>query len=411
VFQSKFFSLAVLLLAGFTLQAADLSWSVYDKKTEKKLLDLDGKAVENADGKKILVCDGKQIENADGTSLLAFDKDTTSGFSVRNPKDAAVRLLWCSGHELCKKVEGGVVFHYDGLNQNLASDSKSPAIYTLTCHNGNGDSRLQPWQVVAIAYALQPKLFEVSAADMKAQRDAASATEKEEDLRVANRLKGQFDIITSSVKTLNKGSANVKAYGKYFHVTYDFTDAKKLQGIGLFLPSAAQDNEEILVALSDDGIVGLGLYEIKEGALEGTWHPTSLIAEPKTALGVEKLTGKTGDDLTGQFKITEAKTPGKGDAYTGTLDLEKIKRFDGNDVPTYQMTWTFGELKMIGAGMVVEHFGADSKRKKYLVAAAGKGEVVVGQHWRPSSSVQLNFAASGKTIAGGEKSGFVMIAK
>jgi len=38
--------------------------------------------------------------------------------------------------------------------------------------------------------------------------------------------------------------------------------------------------------------------------------------------------------------------------------------------------------------------------------------VLVGQHWHPSSSgVQLDFAACGKTIAGGETSGYIMLTK
>jgi hypothetical protein len=405
--------LGLLLCTSLTASAADLRWSVYDKKTDKKLLDLDPKNVDNADGKKILHFDGKQIENADGVALLALDKDSTTGFSIRNPKDANVRLLWSNGHQLCKKVQEGVVFHYDGKNRTIAKDNTAAADYTLTCHNGNLDSRLSPWQVVAIAYALQPKLFEIDAAEAKAQRDAAEATGKAEDARIANRLKGNFDISTSSAKDFRKGKASVKQFGKYFHMTYDFADGKKLQGIGLFFPSSASDNEEIFTALSADGVVGLGIYEIKDGGLDGTWHPTTLLAEPKTALGTEKLTGKTtGEDIAGQFKITEAKTPGKGDAYTGTLDLTRIKREDGGILPCYYLTWTLGTVKMYGAGVVVNHHGADSKKKKYLVAAAGTGESIVGQHWHPSSSgVQLDFAAVGTKISGGAAAGYIMLSK
>ncbi|QEL20911.1 hypothetical protein [Limnoglobus roseus] len=401
-----------LLMVALPASAADLRWSVYDKKTDKKLLDLGGKNVDNSEGKKILYFDGKRIENADGVGLFDLDKDTTTGFSVRKPKDPDVRLLWCNGHELCKKVQEGVVFHYDGRNRTIAADAKGPALYTLTCHNGNLDSRLEPWQVVAIGYALQPKLFELDAAAQKAQRDEAAATGKAEDARIANRLKGDFDIITSSTKPFLKGKASVKPVGKYFHMAYDFAGGQKLQGIGLFFPSAAQDGEEIFTALSADGVVGLGVYEIKDGVLDGTWHPTSLLADPKTALGVEKLKGKTGDDLTGQFTITEAKTPGKGEAYTGTLDLQKIERKDGGILPCYAMTWTLGTFKMYGAGVAVEHLGKDTKRKKYLIASVGTGEAIVGQHWHPSSSgVQFDFAAIGKTISGDAAAGYIMLSK
>ena len=136
----------------------------------------------------------------------------------------------------------------------------------------------------------------------------------------------------------------------------------------------------------------------------------TLLADGKAAPGVEILTGKTGDDLAGRFTITEAKTPGKGDAYAGTLDLTKFKRTDYSDVPSYQMTWTVGTAKVSGVGVVVKHFGADSKRKKYLVVAAGAGNVLVGQHWHPSSSgVQLDFAVTGQTLAGDDNGGRIYL--
>ena len=408
----RFLVLAVLALFGPAAHAADLNWSVYDKKTDKKLLDIRGKDIDNADGKKILHFDGKRLENAAGVAVLAFDKDTTSGFSIRNPKDTAVRLLWSNGYQLCKKVQEGVVFHYDGRNRTIAADATGPAIYTLTCHNGNLDSRLAPWQVVAIAYALQPTLFELSDAEKKAQRDAAAATEKEEDARVANRLKGDFTIINSGVKDLRKGKAAAKPVGKYFQMSYALDSGKKLQGIGLFFPSSAQDEEEVFTAMSANGAVALGVYEIADGELNGTWYPTALLADGKIAPGVEKLKGKTGDDLSGRFIITEAKAPGKGDPYEGTLDVKKFKRTDVSGLPSYQMTWTLGTVKVNGVGVVVNHFGPNSKRKKYLVVAAGSGDVLVGQHWHPSSSgVQLDFAVLGKSIAGNENAGTVYLTK
>ena len=410
---TRLLTLAALAVLTGTAPAADLRWSVYDKKTDKKLLDLDGKTVEDAGGTRILSLSGSRIENRGGAAVLMLDKDSTTGFSVRNPKDMSVRLLWGNGHQLCKRVQEGVVFHYDGRNRYLAADSTGPAVYTLTCHNGNLDSRLQPWQVVAIAYALRPDLFKVDAAAAKAQRDEAMATEKAEDTRVANRLKGEFMVVTSSAAPFKKGKATATPVGKYFHMSYAFDGGPKLQGIGLFLPSPANDEEEIVTALSADGAVGLGIYEITPDGLSGTWHPTTLLADPKLTLGTETLTGKTaGDDLTGRFAITAAKTPGKGDSYSGTLDVARVQRADGGIRPVYQLTWTLGTYKLTGAGVAVDHFGTNNERKKYLIAAAGAGEVLVGQHWHPSSSgVQLDFAASGKGLAGGAPAGFVMLTK
>lgn len=409
---TRVLTLAALVALTGAAPAADLRWSVYDKKTDKKLLDLDNRTVEDATGKRILSLNGTRIENRGGTTVLMLDKDSTTGFSVRDPKDRSVRLLWSNGHQLCKRVQEGVVFHYDGRNRYLAADGTGPAVYTLNCHNGNLDSRLQAWQVVAIAYALQPDLFKVSDADAKAQRADATATEKAEEVRVANRLKGAFSIVTSSAAPLRNGTAKATPVGKYFHMTYDLAGGQKFQGIGLFVPSAAMDEEEVFTAMSADGVVGLGIYEITPDGLTGTWHPTSLLADGTLVLGTERLTGKTGDDLTGRFAIAEAKTPGKGEAYTGTVDVMKVRRTDGGLLPCYQMTWTLGTVKVAGVGVVVNHFGADAKRKKYLIAAAGPGDVLVGQHWHPSSSgVQLDFAVSGKSIAGDATAGYVMLTR
>ncbi len=140
----------------------------------------------------------------------------------------------------------------------------------------------------------------------------------------------------------------------------------------------------------------------------------SLFADPATALCAEVLQGKNDDLKTGKFTITEAKTPSKGDAYSGTLELAPMQRVDGGITPTYGLRWTLGSIVMNGVGIEVEVFDSKtSTRKRYLVTAVGNGEVMVGRHFGNSTSdIHLEYAASGKSIAGDEStSGYIMLMK
>jgi hypothetical protein len=404
-----------LVAISISAFGADLQWTVYDKKTDKKLMSFDGRGVENANGKRILSCDGKSIEDANGKTVLSFDFDTSQGFSIRDPKDSHVRLLWTNGHQLSKKVDGKVVFEYDGREQNIYLNGSNRAIYTLTCHNGNLDSRLEAWQVVAIGYVLQKSLFTVSKEDVDAQRAEAEMAAKETEQFFANRLLGDFTVVTSSSKALKEAKLLVKPIGKFVYMNYELKSGTKLQGIGIHMqPGGGNSEEQILTALNADGAVAVGIYEIGSGTLKGSWYPTSLLANPKSSIGIENLQGKTGDDLSGEFQITEAKTPDKGEAYSGTLEVVRFQRSDASSTPSYQLTWNLGSAKMMGVGVQVELFDSKSEtRKKYLVAAVGSGDVLVGQHFcTTSSDVHLDFATLGKSfVDDGNNGGYIMLTK
>ncbi len=414
-FHSHPFLACWLIVFSANAFAVDLQWTVYDKKTDKKLISIDGRDVENANGKRILSCDGKTIEDANGKTVLNFDYDTSQGYSIRDPQDRHVRLLWTNGHQLCKKVDGKVALEYVGREQTICLNGSDRATYTLTCHNGNLDSRLESWQVVAIGYALQKTLFAVSKEDAAAQRAEAEMGAKETEQFFANRLLGDFTVVTSNSDVLKNAKLLVKPIGKFVYMNYDLSSGTKLQGIGLHMePGLGNDQEQILTALNADGVVALGIYEIGVGTLKGSWHPTSLLANPKTAVGIENLQGKTGDNLSGKFNITEAKTPDKGDAYSGTLEIVRFQRNDGSSIPSYRLTWDLGSAKLIGVGVQVELYDSKSEtRKKYLVAAVGSGDVMVGQHFcTTSSDVHLDFATLGKSfVSDGNNGGYIMLTK
>lgn len=407
----------VFWLIAFSMKAmgADLQWTVYDKKTDKKLLSFDGRDVENANGKRILSCDGKSIEDANGKAVLSFDFDTSQGFSIRDPKDRHVRLMWTNGHQLSRKVDGKVVLEYVGREQSVFLNGSNRAAYSLTCHNGNLDSRLESWQVVVIGYALQKTLFAISKEDADAQRAEAEMGAKETEAFFANRLLGDFMVTTSSSNVFKEAKLSVKPIGKFVYMNYELSNGTKMQGIGIHMePGLGNDQEQILTALNADGAVAVGIYEIGSGTLKGAWYPTSLLANPATAIGIENLQGKTGDNLSGKFTIVEAKTPDRGEAYSGTLEVARLQRNDSSATPSYRLTWNLGSAQLMGVGVQVELYDSKSEsRKKYLVAAVGSGEVVVGQHFcTTSSDVHLDFATLGKSIAGdGKSGGYIMLSK
>ena len=404
-----------LLTHAPSLVAEDLHWSVFDKKTDKRLLDVDIRFIENAAGKRIFVNDAKRLEDADGNAVLDYDTDTSTGFSIRKPNDSHVRLLWSNGHQLCKGVNEKVVFDYDGRNRSIAINGSDRATYTVSCHNGNSESRLEAWQVVAIAYALQPKLFEVSKADAEAQRAEAAVNAKETEKFYATRLSGEFDVISTNSPPLRNAKCLVKPVGKFVYMQYELSNGTKLQGIGIPKnPGEGNDQERILTALNTDGVVALGIYEVESGQLQGSWFPTSLLLDPKTLIGIENLKGKTGSALSGKFTITEAKTPVKAEPYTGTLEVKPMPRMDSGITPTYELTWSLGTVTIKGIGIQVRLFDTKTKTQKtYLVAAVGSGEVLVGQHFGMSSSdVHLEYAASGRKIAGDDSAtGYIMLSK
>ena len=84
------------------------------------------------------------------------------------------------------------------------------------------------------------------------------------------------------------------------------------------------------------------------------------------ALGTEVLTGPA--ELDGEFTIKEAKAPGTGAAYAGTVLMEPLEGMIEND-PTFALTWTMGEMKVGGVGFRHED--------KLVVAAGAKGFAVM----------------------------------
>lgn len=403
----------ITMLFCVNAAAQDVRFQVFDR-ADKKVLTIYPKSIENADGNVMLRFDAntKKIENADGKTILQFDGEYPKSFHVRNPKDDKVRLAWSDGQFVRKTDTHGKVFlYYDARDLGICPNIGERRLYSL--HRlQNGNHTLSGWQVIGLAYLLKPEGFKVSDDELKAQREAFDAAGKEEEIRMANRLSGNFMIINSSTSSLGKGKAMVTPVGKYFSMGYQFKDGQSLKGIGLFMPGASFDNEQIFTALSPDGAVGLGVYEIKDGLLDGKWYPTTLLADGKINLGIEKLKGKTGEDLSGTFAISEAKTPDKGDPYTGTLRISKLARSDYSSTPSYNLEWTIGTFKLSGVGVTVQINGSDLVKRNYLVVAVGTGNAMVGQHWtNVGNNVHLDFALQGSKIAGSTNGGTIYLTK
>jgi len=85
--------------------------------------------------------------------------------------------------------------------------------------------------------------------------------------------------------------------------------------------------------------VSLGVYEIKGGALTGTWLPVNA-GNDKSVFGFENLVGAP--ELGGVYKITSGKLPNRGVAYSGALNIDPLPRALNSDGKLYRFRWATG---------------------------------------------------------------------
>ena len=109
--------------------------------------------------------------------------------------------------------------------------------------------------------------------------------------------------------------------------------------------------------------MGLAVYDIKGGKLDGVWVPFYAPGMDKANLGTEQLAGS--EKLDGEYQITAAKAPKTGEPYAGTVTIAPQELQLDGDVNTYRMTWHFGEAKVHGVGIRVDNS---------LVVSSGTGK-------------------------------------
>ena len=364
-------AVAALLAQSRAVRGAD-QYEIRDYAKDARVAWVHDKDVSDGANDKILLRlePGRNaITDPDGKTLLYLDGDITNAYSVRSPDDKRIRLAVMEKKDLRRSMTGKVLMHYG--DRELCPDAASNRTHVV---KGNDlRDRMTPLQTVALIYLLKPDLFKITDAERKEQLADIESTAKEEEMRIANRLFGKFTLIGGNANW--QGMAAITKVGPYFHVGFDFADKIKWQGLAVPVLGPDIESQQLCVACSADGAVGLAVYEVEDGALNGVWYPVSVLKDGKEGTGTEKLKGKTAsNNLNGVFDIVEAKALKTGAAYAGKLTL---KKFDGDsrDVNKYEMTWKIGDINVKGVGILIEAF----KKKRYLVASAGVGDLIVGQ--------------------------------
>jgi hypothetical protein len=145
-------------------------------------------------------------------------------------------------------------------------------------------------------------------------------------------------------------------------VTYDHTKKGGPTWGGVAVYKEMFGDKLLWAAYGTPKTVGMCVYEIRGGTLEGTWYPWFIDGDAKNT-GTEVLKGP--ETLDGDYTIESAKAPYTGAAYTGTVSIKpaKIIGSDDNEKP-YLITWTIGTAKINGIGI---------RHKNFLFVSSGTG--------------------------------------
>jgi hypothetical protein len=98
-------------------------------------------------------------------------------------------------------------------------------------------------------------------------------------------------------------------------------------------------DQELWAAVGPAGAVSLGVYTIQGGSLSGAWLPGNAMQD-RPAIGFENLSGAA--RLGGVYKITSARLPNGGAAYTGALNIDPLASTLSGNVKCYRIRWTNG---------------------------------------------------------------------
>ncbi len=355
-----------------------------------------------SDGKRLLQLDGKDIEDP-GTHkrLLTIDGDNllldpaapailvVDGHDVRHTA-AGVKLAVFDGDNLRhgNSVDGKVLMNYH--HPDLCPDSKSDRVYTV-----DGQA-LTPQQLVGVLYLLKPELFKLTDAETVAQQKAMAEAGAEADkLAAQDQVAKPWMVLNGHgpVEKINAGTITfTPRKGGVYPVTFDYTKGGGPSFTGVAASTELSGDRYIWAAYGTPKTVGLCVYKIDGGKLSGRWHPWYDQGDPKN-IGTEELEGP--DTLDGDYKITAAKAPATGAAYTGTVTIKPLEVVGAaDDEKPYSVTWTIGETKLQGIAI---------RTKNYLYVATGGTDTMIGKFKMENgnSTFQGDFFKLGSTEMGG----------
>lgn len=384
------------LIVLFSLNAAVIAdvVDIRDEPGGKRLFVVDGDDIrDEPGGKRLLFIDGDTLRHEPGGDRLIF----IDGDDIR-PEPGGIRLLFIDGQDIRRRPGSDRMLFIDG--QDVRDQPGGKRLFFI-------DGELTHAQRMAVLYIKMPELFKLSPAEEAELKAAMAAAAAESDREMNEALYGTLGVINSNIGDFGDGAVTTTA-GKDGFVYFDcaFKGAKML-GIGV--TTKISGDTAVLFAAAPEGAAALAVYEVTDGVLNGKWVPINAAQAGKDVLGVEVLKGAA--EIGGEYKITEAKAPNGGAAYSGTLKIAKIEPEDAHQVAfgnnVYTMNWDVGGTKIAGFGFLIKT-NTDGNEKKFLVATTGAKEpIVIGTLLKESASSVKGF----ELVTNRGKAGYVNVSK
>lgn len=355
-----FASLSLVLLLGTTAARAFTPTLIESAPGGKRLLSLDEKTVTpTATGKIALYIQDKDLlANIHDPAVLVVDDH-----DVRHTPTGVV-LATFDGDDIRHGRNGKVMMNYH--HPDLCPDARSNRVYTV-----NGPE-LTKQQLVAVLYLLRPEMFKLTADEEAAQKKEMAENAAESDREAAaDHVAGKWMVLNASgpVEKIGKGSITfAPKTGDVYPVTLDYTGDGGPSFTGVATAGKEMSGEQpIWAAYGTPKSIGLCVYEIDGGSLDGKWYPWYGDGSAKN-VGTESLAGPA--TLDGEYKITAAKAPATGAAYAGTVLIKPLKITGANDdAQPYLLTWTLGTVKVYGIGI-------RTGKRLYVASGAGADTII-----------------------------------
>ena len=256
---------------------------------------------------------------------------------------------------------------------------------------------LNRMQLTAVLYLLKPEFFQISPEEKAVKEKEMAKNGAEEDARkAADHFPGEHAILahstTSGAEThrIDSGHETGEFYARSRSRPGTQPHEREYRGqsgqrrrtgaLGRYCPGAVMR-------------LSVGVYNIKGGALSGTWIPINA-AQDKSVLGYENLSGAA--QLGGVYKISSGKFPNGGVTYSGAMNIDPLTDSLLVDAPCYRFRWATGTTGLafrVGDRLfVAAGWGADyevlrlrldharwSRRRFPREIGARRGRIILGK--------------------------------
>ncbi len=321
------------------------------------------------------------------TAFLVVDDD-----DVR-PSSAGVKIATFDGGNIRHgpSAEGKVLINYN--HREICPDAQSNRIFSI-----EGDEPLSKQELVAGLYLLKPEMFKLSEEEIAAQTKAIKEAGEEQDRKdAADQVAGTWTLLNSSGINPKVGAGTIAVAAKKgdaYPVTFDFTKGGGPSWTGAGVYKVVAGDKLFFAAYGTEKTIGLCVYEISGGTLNGTWYPWYIDGTDKN-IGTEVLKGP--ETLDGTYKIDSAKAPFSGAAYSGDVTIKPLQIIGADDdAKPYQIVWNIGGAKIEGVGI---------RSGKFLFVSSGSGADVniakfkIGNGTMNSDWFKLGLTEKGQSAA------------